>query len=258
MTVRRGSRGQDVKDLQQFLIDEGILDDVADGVAGPKTEAAIKAFQKREGLGADGIAGPATLAAVRRGGPAKELECDGCGRPMPTPAESEELVAKKAGIPVDVLRAFKKTESGGRADAIRFEPHLFIKRRPDLTGSIPFTKGLKSFSVVRSETNKAAFDHAFSLDQDAAVRSTSWGLYQVLGGYLLKAYGSPETAVTKFYKNPELASDLTVAAWFNDSSSAVKAANELDWRTLARRYNGPGNVDNYSAKLKKNYESVVG
>ena len=261
MTIRKGSRGEDVKEFQQFLIDNGYLDDVADGIAGSKTDAAIRSFQEASSLAADGIAGKNTIKAAEAlglGGKAEADDCTSCGRPMPTTAESEELVAGKAGIPVDVLRAFKKTESGGRASAIRFEPHLFLKKRPDLAGQVPFTPGPKNFSITRSETNKGAFDTAFGLDPEVAVRSTSWGLYQVLGGYLLKAYGPPETAVAKFYANPELASDHTVAAWFNDSPSAVKAANELDWRTLARRYNGPGNVDHYSAKLKENYESVVG
>jgi peptidoglycan hydrolase-like protein with peptidoglycan-binding domain len=36
-----------------------------DGVPGPRTKAAIEAFQKRAGIAADGIIGPNTLAALR-------------------------------------------------------------------------------------------------------------------------------------------------------------------------------------------------
>ena len=36
----------------------------ADGISGPKTKAAISAFQKRKGLTPDGIAGPKTLNAL--------------------------------------------------------------------------------------------------------------------------------------------------------------------------------------------------
>ncbi len=251
MTIRRGSRGSEVKSFQTFLISEGVLDDRADGIAGPKTVAAIKAFQVREGLSADGIAGRNTFAAARKLGWKTQA-------PQSSSSSSGDVaVAEKAGIPVDVLRAFRATESGGRADAIRFEPHLFLRKRPDLEGQIPFTPGPKHFSVTRSETNKSAFDRAFSLDAEVAVRSTSWGLYQVLGGYLLKAYGDPQTAVDNFYSAPETASDMTVAAWFADNPRAVKAANDKDWRELARRYNGSGNVDRYSAKLESNYQKVI-
>jgi peptidoglycan hydrolase-like protein with peptidoglycan-binding domain len=37
-----------------------------DGDFGPKTERAVKAFQRRAGLTADGIVGPKTSASLRR------------------------------------------------------------------------------------------------------------------------------------------------------------------------------------------------
>jgi predicted glutamine amidotransferase len=57
-TVKRGSKGADVVYLQQKL---GIG---ADGDFGPKTHAAVTAFQSSKGLVADGIVGPKTWAAI--------------------------------------------------------------------------------------------------------------------------------------------------------------------------------------------------
>ncbi len=56
--LRKGSRGQMVKELQEAL---GIT---ADGVFGGGTERAVKAYQEKHGLSVDGIAGPATLATM--------------------------------------------------------------------------------------------------------------------------------------------------------------------------------------------------
>jgi putative chitinase len=56
--LRRGSRGEQVKRMQQALKIS------ADGVFGPGTESALKAWQRSNGLTADGIAGPATLARL--------------------------------------------------------------------------------------------------------------------------------------------------------------------------------------------------
>jgi peptidoglycan hydrolase-like protein with peptidoglycan-binding domain len=56
--MRLGSRGQTVANLQAKL---GIT---ADGVFGPMTDKAVKAFQRAKGLEADGIVGPKTLAAL--------------------------------------------------------------------------------------------------------------------------------------------------------------------------------------------------
>ncbi len=49
-----------IKKYQTQLIKLGFLKDVADGVFGAKTKAAVVAFQKSKGVDADGIVGPRT------------------------------------------------------------------------------------------------------------------------------------------------------------------------------------------------------
>ena len=65
-TLRNGSKGSDVKKLQNALINAGY--DVgttgADGIYGSKTAAAVKAYQKANGLSVDGIAGKQTLGSL--------------------------------------------------------------------------------------------------------------------------------------------------------------------------------------------------
>ncbi len=58
MTLRKGSRGEAVRKLQQGLRIED------DGIYGAKTEAAVVAYQRAHGLTADGIAGPKTLSSL--------------------------------------------------------------------------------------------------------------------------------------------------------------------------------------------------
>ncbi len=53
-TIRKGSKGEDVRKLQELL---GIT---ADGIFGPVTKAAVLAYQSANGLKADGIVGPLT------------------------------------------------------------------------------------------------------------------------------------------------------------------------------------------------------
>lgn len=57
-TIKRGSKGNDVKVLQQRL---SLIDD---GIFGPLTEEAVKEFQKSKGLTVDGIVGPKTWDAL--------------------------------------------------------------------------------------------------------------------------------------------------------------------------------------------------
>ena len=63
-TLRKGAQGDDVKLLQTFLISWGFDPGTPDGVFGKNTEAAVKAFQRAQGLTVDGICGPATWTAL--------------------------------------------------------------------------------------------------------------------------------------------------------------------------------------------------
>lgn len=60
-TLKQGSTGASVKAAQQALKALGYLDGAADGIFGPKTYLAVKAFQKACKLSVDGIIGPKTL-----------------------------------------------------------------------------------------------------------------------------------------------------------------------------------------------------
>lgn len=63
--MRINDRGDEVKDLQKRLAQVGLDPGPADGVFGPKTEKAVKEFQKKHSLVVDGIAGPVTMASLR-------------------------------------------------------------------------------------------------------------------------------------------------------------------------------------------------
>ena len=64
MTLRKGDRGENVKTLQSKLKTLDFLQGTVDGIFGPKTEEAVKKFQKKNNLVVDGIAGTKTLAAL--------------------------------------------------------------------------------------------------------------------------------------------------------------------------------------------------
>jgi hypothetical protein len=59
-------RGEEIRKIQQRLVDLGFSVGAsgADGIFGPATDAAVRAFQKSRGLTVDGIVGPKTRAAL--------------------------------------------------------------------------------------------------------------------------------------------------------------------------------------------------
>lgn len=64
-TLTKGARGDKVKQLQQMLIDNGLLDkQYATGYFGPLTENALKAFQSKSGLPTSGSYDDTTSTAL--------------------------------------------------------------------------------------------------------------------------------------------------------------------------------------------------
>ena len=59
-----GSRGEEVRQIQEKLKRWGYYNGNVDGIFGSQTLEAVKYFQRKNGLTVDGIAGPATLKAM--------------------------------------------------------------------------------------------------------------------------------------------------------------------------------------------------
>jgi len=108
MVLKVGSEGADVKKLQEKLGVEAI------GKFGPKTEAAVKAWQKANGLKDDGIVGDATWAKLfGESKPTAEVIKEDVVIPSGGPLNIEKL---KGHIPDAVLAHFLAQcghESGG-------------------------------------------------------------------------------------------------------------------------------------------------
>ncbi|MCK6528772.1 N-acetylmuramidase domain-containing protein [Myxococcota bacterium] len=168
------------------------------------------------------------------------------------PRDRARRVSAQTGVPADILAAILDIESGGRdvqrgtSDRliVRFEPHLFKR----LTGASPPADG----------TNLAAFTAASKVDLAAAIRSASWGGWQVLGGHLLHLAGGDAEralAMTRGTRD-ELAdvADRMAVRWWAASPRAVEAAQRRDLRAVALAYNGPraiewGYLDKLHARL---------
>ncbi len=59
-----GSRGNEVRNIQQRLKDWGYYKGAVDGIYGTKTRSAVIAFQKKNNVTADGVCGPVTLELI--------------------------------------------------------------------------------------------------------------------------------------------------------------------------------------------------
>jgi len=62
--LKRGSKGPEVRELQEALVELDFKPGEVDGTFGVYTESAVKAFQKWTKLSADGIVGPDTWEKI--------------------------------------------------------------------------------------------------------------------------------------------------------------------------------------------------
>ena len=85
-SMRHNSKGDHVREIQTRLNQNGAGLSV-DGVFGPRTDAAVRAFQSRRRLTVDGIVGPNTWAA---------LSGSGGGNPPPANSASAEAIIRRA------------------------------------------------------------------------------------------------------------------------------------------------------------------
>lgn len=79
MVLGNGARGTPVADLQRRLAALGFAPGPIDGIYGPQTTSAVRAFQHSRGIAADGVYGPQTEAAFGQEGA-------GAGAPVSNPA----------------------------------------------------------------------------------------------------------------------------------------------------------------------------
>ena len=82
---------------------------------------------------------------------------------------------------------------------------------------------------------------------DVATRATSWGAGQILGDWHALGYASP-TALVEAASSDEGQADM-LARYLRARPVLLDALRRGDWTTVATRYNGAGNADEYARRL---------
>lgn len=120
-TIRKGSRGEDVRDLQTYLNADrryGGLE--VDGIFGRGTEAAVRAFQGDHGLTPDGIVGPKTWALIEGTKPPEDTAHQAKETPQGPAEDSPEAARAWDSLTleekVEDLNERLKRQEGGTSD----------------------------------------------------------------------------------------------------------------------------------------------
>ncbi|MDO5023033.1 MAG: peptidoglycan-binding protein [Eubacteriales bacterium] len=170
--IKRGSSGNDVRDLQKKLRELGYLKGSADGDFGKDTEEALKDFQRRNNLTADGIAGRATLSRLNSSSakrapatPKPTPKATARPRATATPKIKENLYLQLGSSGADVRKmqdrlielGYLEGKPSGRFDAATEQAiYAFQRRNVSYSDGIagPLTlKALYSNNAKRASTS---------------------------------------------------------------------------------------------------------
>lgn len=95
---------------------------------------------------------------------------------------------------------------------------------------------------------------AFALDADAAVKSASWGMFQVLGSnYKMCGWTNVRQFVYDMFESE--AQHLRAFLGFCRGAKITQHLKTRNWAAFARGYNGPDYASNaYHTKMARAYE----
>jgi LysM repeat protein len=174
-----------------------------------------------------------------------------------------QRAANSLGVDVASIKAVADVEAAGGGflsngdPKILFEAHQFSRltgRRYDSTHP-----GISSRRWNRSLYKGGAAEHtrlkeAAALNETAALKSASWGKFQIMGfNYKTAGYSS----VQAFVKDMRASEGKQLDAFVNfikSNPSMHRALKNHDWATFARLYNGSGYAQNhYDTKIAQAY-----
>ena len=175
-----------------------------------------------------------------------------------------QKAADLIGCEVAVIKAVAKIESNGsgfNADGTPktlFEGHWFHKLTNGKYSnnakyeSISYQKWTRKW-YGNQTVEKQRLDLATSLDRDAALQSTSWGAFQIMGfNYKLCGFKTVQDFINAMYKGE--GTQLLAFIGFVKSKKLDDELRDKDWAKFAYYYNGSGYaINKYDEKMEAAY-----
>ena len=176
-------------------------------------------------------------------------------------------VADNLEVEYAALKAVLSVETGGKGfdDHNRpkalFERHYFYrllaglpdKQAEAVAAGLAYPKWGEKPYPKGSDAVYAEIEAACDIDRDAALKSVSWGLGQIMGSnHKLAGCETVEQMVTEAMESE--ANQLKHMAAFIHSAGLLDDLTEKNWAGFAKGYNGPGYAKNsYDVKLAAAY-----
>jgi peptidoglycan hydrolase-like protein with peptidoglycan-binding domain len=255
MLLQYRSTGEEVRLLQRALNEQMGKDLKADGQFGKLTEEVLRAFQRRNNLTVDGIYGPQTRRILGSFIDRKYIRYS-----------DVDKAAVKFNLPADVIKGFKDVEAksqgflnDGRV-IILFERHRFYR---DIVAKFGQAKANEFYRLhpsvcnpnrggyLGNEKEYPRLERAISMDRESALRSTSFGLFQIMGfNHVSTGHTSVNNFVNAMSKS-EHEQLNAVLSFITKNPPLARAVRSKNYALIGRHYNGPAfETNDYANKLR--------
>jgi hypothetical protein len=158
-------------------------------------------------------------------------------------------LAEESGYDYRVLKSIIEVESGQRGFApdtgkiiIQFEPAWFMREYKDWVKETTHTTW-KNNKIGNQYAEWKAFNSAFALNADAAMKSTSIGMMQLMGFHYAETGFKKVGDMWDFAKESEHNQVLLAIKWIKTVRPLDLAIKNKEWQKIAYYYNG----ENYRA-----------
>lgn len=175
-----------------------------------------------------------------------------------------KAAAARLDVPVAAVKAVCEVEAprGGfnpdGTPVTLFEGHWFYRltlgKYATTHPTICYPKWDRQFYGKTWQAEQARLNEAMALDRLAAIKSASWGRFQIMGfNYTYAGFGSVNGFHDAMCESE--AAQLMAFVSFVKSQGLSETLRRKDWAGFALRYNGTGyRVNKYDTKLAKAFE----
>lgn len=187
-----------------------------------------------------------------------------------------ELLATELNVEKEVLRAIAVAETGDQPPFREYEygkRHALILYERHYMRRLLLAGGMSSAEVGDLARNEPEIVHTYQkdykygaldeqftrlrrareIDRSAAIKSCSWGKFQVMGEYYKHLYGSAEE-LEEAQNYCALQHLQYYKVFLVREKNLIKPMQDRSWTLIAQRYNGMGQMG-YDVKIRRAYES---
>ncbi|MEY8712545.1 hypothetical protein A9B99_06100 [Mangrovibacter phragmitis] len=261
----------DVRTIQTLLNKNSVVTTpghllAEDGKIGPNTIARIRLFQEKvvRMRNPDGVIDP-------NGVTMRNLTLHAnfhttVNRTTRVPGITQEQFVQAAatlGCEVAAIKAVVYTESPRGAfdekgrPSILYERHYFHKLTGGKYDSNPVLSNPNAGGYGKYSAQYGKLEEAMKLDKNAALRSASWGAFQIMGNNFREAGFSSVDDFVKAMGTLQGQLDAFVRFIANNAHRKNALINK-NWASFAYNYNGPAyRKNNYDNKLAHNYQKAL-